>query len=352
MKDINVLWIDDKKEEFRDSYQQIADSYGITLVDFSNWEEAAKYLENNIQEISAIILDAECFPRKDSKAASHMFLAEAVPSMTTIFGSKHRYVPWFVLSAGTMMNFNYIIEVAQAARKELEPEWGPLLYKKTAPDDDPLCMDKLFEKIVELSENQSLNVVRFRHYNVFKFVGEGKLIDFPEARTILGKMLGALYFPEENNGYEYEGNPLRRVVEYMFRAAYGLNLLPECCFKGLNGNDDEQKKVTLTWGSLFLSGKVLQCKEDGKTYKWIGDEIFSPIQSLQLKAILDYTNRKSHTTERKYFINIDEKEEFFSYVLLLCHIIKAFGTFAENHSDDAENLMKISSREIKDTSVH
>jgi uncharacterized protein YggL (DUF469 family) len=50
------------------------------------------------------------------------------------------------------------------------------------------------------------------------------------------KMLSALYYPEENLNFVYEGNPLRKVLEYIFHIANKYGLLPDDCIEanGLN----------------------------------------------------------------------------------------------------------------------
>lgn len=65
--------------------------------------------------------------------------------------------------------------------------------------------------------------------------------------------------------------------------------------------------------------------------------------------ILNFASVNSHTSEsNEYTIDdkdliIDEKEKelFFSYVLQLCHVIKFFGHYAENHCNKEENQRMI-----------
>ena len=56
----NVLWIEDDYS-IVDAYQTIAEEeYNIDLIHRGNWEDGKKYLIENFNEITAIILDANC----------------------------------------------------------------------------------------------------------------------------------------------------------------------------------------------------------------------------------------------------------------------------------------------------
>ena len=206
-----VLWVDDD-ENIVVSTKLDAEDYNLELVHFSNWEEAEISLRKHFDEYSAIILDANCKINKDSLEQEE-FITAVLPSLSILFGEKRRSIPWFLLSAGTMSNFNSIVTGAKYQHSKHEEEWGNMLYLKDVPDDDEHNSSFLFQNIQRIAKDQSFNVVLFRHREVFSYMGKDKLID-SRARKLMLRMLSALYYPEENIKYEFEGNPLRKVIEY------------------------------------------------------------------------------------------------------------------------------------------
>ena len=135
-------------------------------------------------------------------------------------------------------------------------------------------------------------------------------------------MLSELYYPEENLNFVYEGNPLRKVIEYLFRTANKYGLLPD---ELVNDKDI----VVLQWSSLYLAGKNVKYKDDVKIrYGEEGCKVFNDEISSMVKNILTFTNIDSHTSEdNPYVIEETKKELFFGYALQLCHVIKWFGEY-------------------------
>ena len=334
----SVLWIDDdieKKKDlkFKEGYQEIAAGHNIFLEPYSNWRDAEKELRQRFSQFSAIILDANCCVDPGDIEDS-TFISFVLPSLRAVFEERKQVIPCFILSAGTMDNFEFVIKSAQRHHQKYE-EWGQMLYIKDVPDDDPKNPEKLFEKIENLAKDQSNSAVLSRHSDLLEYMGEGKLID-KRARTLLLKMLGALYYPAENLHYEYAGNPLRKVIEFLFRAARKVGLLPDECFDG-----DE---IKLQLASLFLAGKSISYDREDKSkqIRWgkPGDTIFPNDISEILKYVLNnYVNPESHTSEEEsYLIDAQKKELFFGCVFQICHVIKWFGAFVDAHPDKDQNL--------------
>lgn len=331
-----VLWVDDQNLDSQHNitnfflgYQVKADNHKIELVPYDNWEEAEAELRKNFDEYSSIILDANCKIHKDDIEQSE-FITAVLPSLTNIFAEKRKVLPWYLLSAGQMGNFDSIVKGANYQHTKYEEDWGKMLYMKDNPEEKSL----LFENIQRIAEKQSSNIVLYRHSETFQYLGENKLID-QKARKIMLRMLGALYYPEEKINFQYDdGNPIRKVIEYLFRSARKMGLLPEECFDGDN--------VKMQLASLFMAGANVQYDNSRPSEKvrW-GDEserIFPNEVSDILKYVLFTSNFGSHTTENEQFI-VDEsrKELFLGCVLQLCHIIKWYGKYVNEHSDADEN---------------
>lgn len=339
-----VLWVDDDKSII-EAFQIKAEDYNIDLCHVDNWESAKKCLLDDFEDYSAIILDAEC-KMNDNEPEECSFIHKVLPAMQRLFGRKDTSIPWYILSAGTMDGFSSVMDVAQYCHAENEEEWGNMLYSKTSPSQNANSAEKLFETIQRVAGNQISNKVLFRYQSTFRYMGEGKLIG-KEARRIMLKMLCNLYYPESNPSFEYQGNPLRKVIEHIFRAAHRIGLLPDECI-------DKAGMLNLLESNRYMSGmntahSMLRYGEEGDRKKGEGDTIFPYYMGNITKNILNFSSAASHTSDtNEYTINdkdlvIDEneKELFFSYVLQLCHVIKYFGHFAETHSDRATNLQMV-----------
>ena len=190
-----------------------------------------------------------------------------------------------------------------------------------------------------MAKDKVANIVLFRYQDTFKYLGENKFLD-KEARNIMLKMLCHLHYPESNTHFEYEGNPLRKVMEHIFRAAHRVGLLPDECF-------ERAGQLNLLDTNRYMSG--MATKHSKLRYGKDGDTIFPHYMGKITMNILNFSSVSSHTSEaNEYTIDdkdvvIDEniKELFFSYVLQLCHVIKFFGHFVETHPDKEENLKMI-----------
>lgn len=334
-----VLWVDDltgpQDEIFAAGFENVADDEGIDLISFTNWEEAEVELKKNFKSYSAIILDANCKYRKFDSKTDEFFIPSVVTSLARIFGEKRQVIPWYILSAGTMSKFDDIVQIAQRDHAAHQEEWGNLVYLKDAIDNSPKSAYVMLDTIVKVAKKQNANIIAFNFQNVFKYLGEGKLIG-KEARAIMMDMLSAFYYPADNWQFKYEGNPLRKVMEYIFRAAYNHGLLPLECFEHNN-------QLNLLESNRYMSGQ--ETKHSRLRYGNNGDSIFPKYIGDIALQILNFTNADSHTNEEHPYtiddkdleISENEKELFFSYVLQLCHVIKFFGAFVDSHNDKEAN---------------
>ncbi len=348
-----VLWVDDQTfengeiTEVYDGFQGRAESHGIELVPFDNWDEAEYSLKKDFNEYSAIILDAYCKIHKDDTEKEE-FITAVLPSLTNIFGEKRKVLPWYILSAGTMKNFGNVVNGARYQHSKHEEDWGNMLYLKDTPDFEA-NPDRLFENITRIAKDMAMNVVLYRHHDAFSHMGQNQLIDV-RARKLMLRMLSALYYPEENIGFEYKGNPLRQVLEYLFWSAFKHGLLPEECIEEEKG----KRRIVVKLASLFMAGKDVEFKnKPGKpVIRWGkaptekdkngGDAIFPTDIADIVKNAIEFTNKDSHASEDEpWYIDEERKDIFFGYVLQMCHVISWYGKYIKSHSDRSENLKMI-----------
>ncbi len=329
-----IIWIDDDTS-IVDDYQRRAEKHNLDLIHFTNWEEAYAELKRNFDEYSAIILDALC-KRDPDDIAHEDFLIEAITQLNSLMGTKQRDIPWYILSA-FRDKFKSKFESMERLRKNNTEEWGLMEYSKIASTGAENHMDILFENILRVAKQKGLNKALNRHAMMLNYLGEGKLIRH-EARKLMLRMLSALYCPEENVDFQFEANPLRKVLEYIFRAAKDKGLVPNECFEnGIHLNDASRYMSGLN----LKNSDVRYGKPGNDKYGRGGDAIFTPDIAQIVWNLLTYTNGGSHTEEEPieepYIVNEEGKELFFGYVFQLCHFIKWFGKYVDKHPSVEEN---------------
>lgn len=336
-----VLWIDDQPE-LVEGYQFWAGLRNIELIHRESWADAIPILEKDFNELTAIILDANCKFNTSDKSLDERFLSDVLQQLMGMFSDQKRFIPWYILSAGTMSNFRIITNaVISRERREREKDWGATIYLKTDFENQGEN-SPLFDNIRRVGDSQSNNIVLYRHREVFNYLGKGYLIS-DEARKIMLKALAVLYYPEENINYEFAGNPIRKVVEYMFKAAHK---------NGLLTNDFLDKKgFVIIWDSMqYLCGMEptnvpFRFGKRGSKKDYSDNESVLPTTCYNtFRGLLNYVNVDSHTLgeedDSPYKIDAASKDLFFGYVLFLCHIITCFGKYIEQHPNVEENKAK------------
>ncbi len=335
-----VLWVEDE-DIFVKPLKIMSKKYGLKLDRYTNWQEAQEALEKDFDSYSAIILDAHCKLKPNSSPDSpenKLFLQVVLVKLEGIFGKKQKYIPWYIFS-GQIKNEEMTgsFRTAIISREQRKEEWGEMLYDKTADEGSDKHYEALLKKILEVAKTQSNNIVLYRYKEVLKYLGGESLID-GNARQRLLRMLGALYYPEKNINFEYAGNPLRKVLERLFRAANRNGLLSKGCF-------DDQNRLILLNASRYLGGETINCykgREITHKSRWgeEGESIFPNDIAMMVKNILNFSGADSHTEEDEepYLIEEGNKELFFGYVMQLCHVIKWFGEYVDAHPDKDANM--------------
>lgn len=315
-----VLWIDDDFS-IVGSYQTIAEEeYNIDLIHKSNWADGKKYLTENFDEITAIILDANCKLKSDGIIEGNIFLATVTPELQQLFGERNNSIPWYILSAGKGDDFEPITRCVTAARKDFIEDWGEAIFLKDAieeSDENPL-----FKQICKVGAKQEQNIVLHRHHNTFKYLGKKDYIN-QEARVLMLDVLSKLYHPSKTLDIKMCANEMRQTIEHIFRHANAIGILPDEFF--------ERKNVpNLTESMCFLCGKPANSI---KLKLWNKDNncpysIFNVSEYFQFNTVLSFAQKYSHTT--KDFLT---KELCFGMALILCHLITAYGQFIDTHKD-------------------
>lgn len=195
----------------------------------------------------------------------------------------------------------------------------------------------IFEEVGHKTDD----MIKKRHADAFKYMGEGRLLD-KKTETIMLDVLNVMYNPERNQRFkDYIGNPIRQVIEALFFAAHDKGLLPDECFDEIRKAKDDEKKVILLDCSRYMAGIDTKCHkrfgEKGKDGKG-GDSIFPDDEATLLRGCINICNESSHFNPKK------EKpcdEAYLGCALNLCHIISFFGRYVEAHPNVEANKSKI-----------
>lgn len=342
---INVLWIEDD-DNYKKSFEVVALERGIKFTHYTNWKEAKKYLASNIDEVHAVLFDAHCKIGENDTAGNHDFLHYAVIDMLLIFAKFHTVRPWYVLSAGTMDRFNETIKIISHYRQDFEEDWGVMLYKKKGvetqiedeADGDVFAKaDSKFDpsevQLIEAlfnSVNQPNNAMS-RHADTLRYVGKDSLFK-GSARSTLLALLNALYYPHNNPGHRFEGNPIRKIFESVVHTCVDYGIIPEEIRPGGNVQCQEVCR--------FLTG----ANPDKINYRFgiSGDRILDSTETSILIAILASSNVASHESaddlpETDISITDNNRDEYAGCALHMCRIIKAIGKYIELHPDKEHN---------------
>ena len=315
-----VLWIDDDLS-IVDAYQTLAEYKDINLIHKENWEDGKEYLKANFDEITAIILDANCKLKRDGVIQGDRFLGAVTADLQQFFAERQNAIPWYILSAGTMSDFGAITKCVTASRETFYDRWGPAIFLKD--DVENSDNNQLFEQICKIGSNKKENIVLYRHKDTFKYLGKEGYIS-QEARIRLLNILSKLYYPVEINVKD-NATAIRKIIEDIFRHAISHGIMP-------NNFINAKEGPILSDSLYFLCGRPannvkyrLWDKSNDSAFS-----IFSESEFHIFNSILNFSQEYSHTEAN---FSVVTKEYFFSMALALCHIIKVYGNFIDKHPD-------------------
>lgn len=337
-----VLWIDNDPNVV-ESTQLLAEDFDLELCHFPNWEDAERSFSGHIDDWVAVIFDANCEFKK-GELESGDFLRDAVRRFYSICGEKQVSIAWYVLSAGTVENFNSIIQsISDRDRVEKIDECGKIVYLKVVEGDDgnKECKE-LFSNIrSKVGPTHVNSQIRFKYSKVFDYI-DGNDLDM-EVDGILVNALKPLHYPDSAprfDPYKYY-NQLRLVTEFIYRGLNKYGIIPdECIPKG---------KVNLGDCAHFLAGKDAK---EAKVRTKNGIAILPKALSQELLNIYHITNSQSHTEElskqdrlalKDAFAGADPRTILFSYTLQLCGIIQWMSKYVKDNPDRATNLNNVES---------
>ncbi|MCR4817226.1 MAG: hypothetical protein K5842_08635 [Bacteroidales bacterium] len=318
-KSYRILWVDEEPDKM--GFIEQCNKLDIEVFQYNSWDRAKAALESRFNTFSAIVLDAYCV-LDAGQSADPDFLFQAVRELGIIFAQNEESLPWYVLSSGTLPDFERTIErIGMGEREEMESEWGRLFFRKGSDLGD-LC--RSIRHAVTLKKD---NKVRALYREVFDVMDE---YFTPDARKTMLDILMALHYPEENRNFDavLYYTQLRRILEHLFRQFNKIGVLPD----KVMGSPD---KVNLANSSLYLAGREVYLGQGMPVrYGKPGQYVLPPVIAQLVKNILYVANKNSHTVELDdmgktilydYYNSLHSNNMLIGYTLHLCDVIVWFG---------------------------
>ncbi len=341
-EEYNVIWIDDQCKEkggFAPTFvKRCKLRFNIHLFPFELETDGLNLLENDTEHYDAVILDAKGWYDEKYVATSTKGMYEAIRRIERIAFKK--VIPYFVLTA----------QADLLKDKEFTDSVGKdKVYYKYSQSD----VESLLQKIQEDVKANRRNQVKLFYLDALNRITALN----PKSGEIVLDILDAMHYP-----YRYPSfrpvlyyNPLRKILEYNYRMAHKVKLIPDECFA---------KEVNLSQCCHYLSGN--EATHLGVRYGKKGMRIVPEhIQSMMF-SILNLGNINSHSTElpeediSKLDLYLrdnvfDSKYLISCMALQICEITLWMSNYVDNHSniESNDNMCKtfgkvVQSEEYKD----
>lgn len=315
----NVIWIDDEWDTRGKSFIQICKvKHQINITPFKTRKEGIYALEQDLKSWDAIILDAKAYNNTEDDVADVDGLYAAKERIIEL--RQQRYIPCFVLTRQPDLIDDMMFEKSVGK-----------FYRK---DDEGI--NKLIEDLIEEVSKSTRYQVRTIYKDAVEQLGDISV----EAGEYIIDIFEAFHSPDMSFNPKLYFNPLRQVLEYIFRAANKVGILPDDFFSsGI---------VNLNQCFMFLIGK--DAEKVGVRYGEPGERIVpSHIQNM-MGLILNLGNLNSHSKlndselqaaeERFVREGLNSKYLVFSMALQLCEIAFWMNKYIASHPNKDENLQK------------
>lgn len=324
---INVLWVEDNPEVI-ESYPLEACEYGIRLVPFTNWDEAEQALKKDINQWSAIILDAKCCLHSDSPDNATVFLTNVSNAITQICSGKN-FIPWFVLSGQAEDNIKDLIP---ESRKVWDGDWRKSYYDKNTD------REILYLRIRNYARKFMSSCLKIHemYKEVFNAIDILKLDD--DVDNYLTDLLVELHFSELDDKKLNENyDKVRKSIELIYRKMIEFGMLPS------------QIKVNLTWSTAILSGRSCFTKngfEVAKGYEPVLPQILQDnvIHMIHAAGSALHTDseKDDDTKHVKEYLQCVGSSAYLikSYALQICDLILWLKSYIKDHPDKEVNSLK------------
>lgn len=315
----NVIWIDDEWDTRGKPFIQLCEvKHQIHITPFKTRKEGMDLLLKDERSWDAVILDAKAYNESENETANLKGLYEAIKQIEGLKMKKS--IPYFVLTRQPDLmgddTFNELIGS---------------FYRKDPEGQNQLIAD-LKAKVAESPRFQ----IRLKYEEAIERLST---LDMWSSEKLLD-ILESMYNPEKQIDPLLYYNPLRKILEFVFRAANKVLLIPE----ELIGK--EKDEVNLNQCVQYLSGRPAD---------WLGIRCGGPkyyIVPAHIKdmmfLVLNLGNVNSHSTslnekelkklERYLEGNVcNSKYLIYSLAMQICEIVLFMINYIEKHQDRNKN---------------
>jgi hypothetical protein len=265
-----VVLVDDQTS-VHDVFSDIIDDHCLSLEAFETWDKAKEFIEENIHEVDALILDAKGKLRIDEQE-SECHLSEAIGWVREQKG-KRRVIPYAIYTAH-----------ANSLPAFLEERKAGRMFSK--PDNAAEVLKFLKGEIANTEKYQIIN----KYPEPFACFG-GNYLD-KKYETYLLDVIKTLRSVNLSNPQDLLFNPCRTILEQVFRKINEVDekVLPYAIL------DFENQKVGLANCSKYLSGLSVNIKRQ----EYRGQNFLDAYISEQIQSIIYICHPASHKIQEKY----------------------------------------------------
>lgn len=317
-----VIWIDDKWEEMDAFKEECEVMHNIHLSAFDTQKAGMDEFDKNPKKWDAIILDAKL--EKDGVGVEG--LRKAVTHINQMALS-HK-VPYFISTSQPDLMSN----------ETFEQSFGKFYIKER--DDSKLIAD-----IKEQASKSTRFQVKMYYSNELE-----QIISLNDdiAEDII-TIFEAMHFPTSHPDFtpRLYYNPMRKALEYVFRSAKEIGIIPDVFFP--NGN------VNLNQCFMYLIGR--DAEKVGYRYGNVGEAVVPRHIHDMMSLIINLGNVSSHSTEQSHHTELseDEIQEYdhfiktsgvnsrillFSIALQFCEIVQWMNNYKKENPNKNINLEK------------
>lgn len=343
MKDYNVIWIDDEWED-QIEFKEECEELNIHLRPFSYQKAGMDELDKHPNKWDAVILDGEIKDKSDNELPSTKGLLNALKHLSSMPVNKK--VPYFISTGKDKVKKNEMLE-------------DEVIYEKG--DDD--------EKLIDVIRSTIDNIEQFKIKVLYRDAIDQLNKISPNAGEVILDIFESMHYPDSHPDFNpiLYYNQLRQILEYNFRAANKVCIVPDACF-------DSKGNPNLSQCSHYLSGnnateaKVRYGECRGKDDY---DKIVPKHIELMMRLILDLGNINSHSVklsdseekELEYYFNnnvFNSRYLIYSLTLNACEITLWFKNYIKSHQNIEENKKmcrpipdnQITSKDIDKTGIN
>lgn len=334
---IQVLWVEDDPS-VRKTYPLKAEALGLQLEPYSCWDDGKAALEGDYDRWSAIILDAKCKQHHDSADNAVRFLGEALGDIAAISKEKRRIIPWYVLTGGAESE---VSDAIRDDRMKWDADWTKATNKNYYSKNGDT--ETLFRRIRYFAKKSPRIQIQEMYRESYEQLAQLNSDVCEDILTILEAIHFPASIPDFNPRHFY--NPLRKALEYVFRATRKADIIPDAFFNGGN--------VNLNQCFMFAIGK--DAEKLGYRH---GDGGFIPRHIHDMMSlIINLGNSNSHSFNSSHSTELTEMEVqnydahikaiggnskllIFSIALQFCEILQWMNGYIKDHPEKEENRKK------------